>query len=408
MDVDLLFVELDLGVVVLLGDVVLLLLLGISLNDGQFPLLEFLLHVEQRAEPLILNDLFQDELLVAVLHLDATLLRSAIRLQTAGLIRLDFHVVRILSQADELVDQTTSEPVLDHNLVDDVLDEAFAVLGVGVALDDFGDEGAGLDSDVHHVQEEVEVGQQVLLAVRVLVGQVEQEVDHLLEQVFVVELFEDQSPQQAVHEVVDDVDVPQHVLQLAVLHGVRFVEGVDDGLQDVDDVVLGVLGFHAGALLVDHVEHLVLDQFVDQLLHLPLSLQEVEVNLVVFTTHNDIRSGQLLHKQVALVEVSDQHLKSLDPYFEGAIVAEDVGRQVEVKGNLLVHQGVLAIFEVVVHGVFLLGLEQVLVDLFTAFSQLLLHEFVGHFELSVELVEVEEVLELHLQIEDLLTADVRV
>jgi len=53
--------------------------------------------------------------------------------------------------------------------------------------------------------------------------------------------------------------VPQHVLQLPLLEWVALLEGVYDSLENVYDVVLRILGLHRRALLVDHVEHLILD-----------------------------------------------------------------------------------------------------------------------------------------------------
>ena len=77
-----------------------------------------------------------------------------------------------------------------HDFVHEIGREALSIVLVGVALDDFGDEQTSFDSAVHQVQEKVEVLEHVVLTVWVVVAALEEEIDHCLEEFFVVEFLE--------------------------------------------------------------------------------------------------------------------------------------------------------------------------------------------------------------------------
>jgi len=68
-----------------------------------------------------------------------------------------------------------------HDFVHDVPDKSFTVLWIGVRLDHLSNQGTSFNSEIHQIKEEVQVRQEMPLAIWVLVGYGEQKLDNLLE-----------------------------------------------------------------------------------------------------------------------------------------------------------------------------------------------------------------------------------
>lgn len=91
------------------------------------------------------------------------------------------------------MENSAFEVAFIHDFVHEIGGKVLPVVLVGIALNDFGDKQAGFDSVVHQVEEKVKVLEHVVLAVWVVVAALKEEVDHCLEEFFVVEFLENQS-----------------------------------------------------------------------------------------------------------------------------------------------------------------------------------------------------------------------
>ena len=94
----------------------------------------------------------------------------------------------------------------------------------------------------------------------------------------------------------------EHVLQLPELNGISCNKLFGHDLQNIDNIILGVLSLHAWTFLIDHVEHLILNELIYQLFNLPLLLQEVVILPIVLLADDDVGPCQLFHQQVSLIE----------------------------------------------------------------------------------------------------------
>jgi len=83
------------------------------------------------------------------------------------------------------------------------------------------------------------------------------------------------------------------------------------------------------------VEHFVLDQLLSKLLQLSLLTQEVQVHSIIVGVNDQFSARKFLHEQVSLVEILDQHLKSLVTYLHIRIVCEDIVHENDVEGDFL-------------------------------------------------------------------------
>jgi hypothetical protein len=129
---------------------------------------------------------------------------------------------------------------------------------------------------------------------------------------------------------------------------------------------------------------------------------------------------------VPLVEVLDENLESTVTDLGLRRIVEDVSKEEDVKGHALVHTSSLSIFWIVKVCLLLLpprkpascrsGSEKVFIDFIDSkfllkqglvLADLLLDEDVTHFEIAVELVDFEEVLEDHLKLDVAYVGDVR-
>ena len=78
--------------------------------------------------------------------------------------------------------------------------------------------------------------------------------------------------------------------------------------QNVDDVDFGVFCFKTGGFVVNHMEHLILNQFICQHLDLSLLLQKFVINFIVVFAYNQISPRKFPDQIVSLVEILDDDL----------------------------------------------------------------------------------------------------
>lgn len=239
----------------------------------------------------------------------------------------------IFGQLYQLMEDSALEVAFIYNLVHEIGREVLSIVLVGVALDDFRDEQTSFDSAVHQVQEKVEVLEHVVLTIWVVVAALEEEIDNCLKEFLIIEFLEDESLQEYVEQVIDQVDVPNHILKFPEAHWILTLKLLNQIIQDVLDVDLGVPCLSTRALLVDHMVHFVLHELIRELFELPLLAQEVDVLLMVQLAHDDVCPYQFLHQQVPLVEVLDKHLQGKSTHVDVGIILENVVHEDQIKWN---------------------------------------------------------------------------
>lgn len=127
--------------------------------------------------------------------------------------------------------------------------------------------------------------------------------------------------------------MPDHILEFSKVHWILTLKLLNQIIQDILDVDLGVPCLSTWTLLVDHVVHFVLHELIRELLELPLLAQEVDVLLMVQLAHDDVCPYQFLHQQVPLVEVLDEHLQGKSPHVDIGVILENVVHKDQVKRN---------------------------------------------------------------------------
>ena len=100
-----------------------------------------------------------------------------------------------------------------NDLMNYVSYEILNVFRVLVWLYDLWEQYACFDLNIHHVQEEVQLWEQLFLAIGVLYTALEKEVYDLLEKIIVEKLFVDESLQKNIDEIIHKVDMSYHVLK---------------------------------------------------------------------------------------------------------------------------------------------------------------------------------------------------
>ena len=193
------------------------------------------------------------------------------------------------SQPYQLFNEWTLEIPFFKDKIGQVQNELFFELFIIVSLDYFRNQLAGINSDVHHVQEEINFRHQSSLDVWVGKAGHEKEVNDLLEQVIIVELFVDQPLEQDINKVINNVDVPDNILNFPLLDVIGcFDKRILEILKDFHNIILGLFGGHVWLPVEKHVEHFFLNHDMHVLFQFSLLLNEVWVSCIVWTADDDI------------------------------------------------------------------------------------------------------------------------
>ena len=131
---------------------------------------------------LVLNNLLEDDLLVHILVLD--ILINYFVYLFLFVIKSQFDVVGEC-KSDKLLEKRALKIVVIYDFVDQVLDEVFAILGILVALDDLRNEETSFNIVLHHVEEEINLWQEMPLTIPVLHANLKQKINNNLEQTLV-------------------------------------------------------------------------------------------------------------------------------------------------------------------------------------------------------------------------------
>jgi len=94
-----------------------------------------------------------------------------------------------------------------NDFVDQVLDKVFTILSILVALDDLRNKETSFNVVLHHIEEEIDLRQEMLLTIPVLDADLKQKVDNNLEQAFVCDHLVVNLLEQIVDQLVYQADI---------------------------------------------------------------------------------------------------------------------------------------------------------------------------------------------------------